>query len=247
MPRRWWYTALAVVMAAGAPVGLAVIRALWRGRLTLADVSIDLQADPLTYAYVAVSTMVAFGGFGYVLGTRADQLLERSLQDPLTGLANWRLLQDRLHQEVSRVRRHSQPLALLLFDLDGLKNINDAHGHPAGSTALIRLAETLRRQARADDTTARWGGDEFALLAPQTSMEAGIALGERLRAEVEAWEESSTGVRFTVSVGVAGVRPPLGDLEQAAARLWEDADAALYAAKKRGRNCVCSSAPGVPA
>jgi diguanylate cyclase (GGDEF)-like protein len=247
MPRRWWYTALAMVMAAGAPIGLAALRLFWRRRFTLAEVSLDVQADPLTYAYVALSTTIAFAGFGYVLGMRADQLLERSLQDPLTGLANWRLLHDRLRQEVSRVRRHGQPLALLLFDLDGLKSINDAHGHPAGSAALMRLAETLRRGARADDTTARWGGDEFALLAPGTSLEAGIALGERLRAEVEAWGEGSAGVRFTVSVGVAGVRPPLGDLEQAAARLWEDADAALYAAKKRGRNCVCSSAPGVPA
>jgi diguanylate cyclase (GGDEF)-like protein len=238
MARRRWYAALAVLIATGAPVGLAVTRALARGGLGLAALASDLRSEVLTYAYVTVSTMAIFGGFGYVLGVQMDRLVSLSNQDPLTGLQNWRVLQDRIRDELARVRRYRQPLSLLLLDLDGLKRINDVHGHAAGTAALLRLGDALRRGAREVDTAARWGGDEFALLAPSTSLEAAVELGERLRAQAEASADESGQVRFTVSVGVASVEPPVDDIARVAQQLWADADAALYEAKGHGRNRV---------
>lgn len=99
--------------------------------------------------------------------------------DVLTGLANARGLFDRLEAELARSRRYHEPLALLLVDLDGLKRINDRHGHHAGDEAIRSLAAVIRFQLRESDVGARWGGDEFAVLAPNTSEHDAVALAAR--------------------------------------------------------------------
>jgi diguanylate cyclase (GGDEF)-like protein len=243
MARRWWYGATAVVLAGGAPLGLAVTRLARRGRGRWEWALADVRAEADTYLYVAISTALVFGAFGYVLGAQADRLVERSNRDSLTGLGNWRLIQERLRLELGRVMRYGEPLSLLLLDLDGLKRINDLHGHAAGTAALVWMAEVLRQEARATDTAARWGGDEFALLAPSTPLDAGASLAERLRVRMEAGPPDREGVCFTVSAGVACAEAPVGDPGRTASRLWDAADAALYRAKREGRNRVrCASA-----
>jgi diguanylate cyclase (GGDEF)-like protein len=235
MPRRASYVLAAALLALGAPLGLLLLRALRGGGFALGALGGELARDGLTYAYVAVSTMLAFCLFGYVLGRQADQLYELSSIDALTGLHNRRIAQERLHEECARVERYGGALALLLVDLDGLKAINDRSGHRAGDLALKRVAEAIRSGARSTDVAARWGGDEFMVLVPSAGEGEARHLAERIRAF--AMEEVvAGGPAITVSVGVAVAEPTVGPL--AAEMLVRAADAALYEAKRAGRNRV---------
>ena len=231
LPRRIAYATIGAVLAVGAPLGLLVVRLAGRGGLHLEQVRRELAADPTTYLYVTVSTAVVFTMFGHVLGRQADALVALSKTDPLTGLGNMLAFHERLEQETSRAARYGESLSLLLVDVDGLKAINDRHGHRAGSGALQAVGRALRTGGRATDLAARVGGDEFALLAPSTAAADAVALAERIRTMVEGG--GPFGV--TVSVGVAALVGARGGDGRA---LWDRADAALYEAKRGGRNRV---------
>ncbi len=162
-----------------------------------------------------------------------------SNQDALTGLANRRRFDDTLQRELRRARRDGEALALLLIDADHFKAYNDAWGHPAGDGCLRAIADAITAGARHPaDLAARYGGEEMALILPNTDLDGAVAVAERIRQAVEELRiphpTSATGV-VTVSVGVAMVA---GGSEQAAAALIERADRALYAAKAGGRNAV---------
>jgi diguanylate cyclase (GGDEF)-like protein len=231
-PRRLLYAVAAAALALGAPAGLMIVR-LAGAAPTAAALRAELRGDPSTYAYVTASTMVVFALFGYVLGRQADALVRLSRTDSLTGLGNPRAFEEHLAQETARAARYDEPLSLLAMDLDGLKRINDAHGHRGGDLALQAVARALQRGARGSDLAARVGGDEFALLAPSTTSAAATALAERVRALVAA--EGPDGL--SISVGVATAR----GRDSAPARLREAADGALYEAKRRGRDRVVTA------
>jgi diguanylate cyclase (GGDEF)-like protein len=237
-----------LALSLGAPLGLSVVRAAAMGAVLPARLRAAVRGDPHTYAYVAGSTAVVFTLFGYLLGRQADRLAELATTDALTGLANARFLETRLRQEVARADRYLEPLALLLIDLDGLKVINDRHGHAAGDRAIGHVGAAIRRELRTSDVGARWGGDEFALLAPDTDTHGARLLGERVRTLVASDPTLEWAISLTVSVGVAAwepgaARPP------AAAALMAEADRALYRAKRAGRNRVevAGSEPSTPA
>lgn len=192
------------------------------------------------YVYVGVSTALAFGLFGYLTGRHADHLAALSQTDPLTGLFNARRLFDSLDAELARAHRYREPLSLLLVDLDGLKTLNDRHGHAAGDEAIRGLARVIRSHLRETDIGARWGGDEFGVLAPNTSEPAALALAERIRAMIP---EAAAGWRLSGSVGVATIDPGRDGAVVDPATLMRAADAALYEAKRRGRNRVVSASP----
>ena len=180
------YAGAGGIFAAEAPIGLLWVRRLQQrcppDASTRRSILQELSADPAGYLYVAGSTAVMFMLFGYLLGRQADRLARLSETDPLTGLANGRGLLARVDAELARCRRYHHPVALLLVDLDGLKQINDQYGHDAGDAALVRLADLIRSQLRETDFAARWGGDEFAFLARNTSQASALALAERIRA-----------------------------------------------------------------
>ncbi len=234
MPKRTSYAIIAFILALGAPLGLGAVRSWQAGALSLSWISGELARDPLTYVYVTFSTAVVLSVFGYVLGRQADRLYELSSTDALTGLNNRRHLQERLEEECARAERYGSMLSLLLIDLDGLKELNDRLGHRAGDAALRRAASAIRSGSRASDVGARWGGDEFVVLAPDTSLDEAAHLAERIRSFVE--EVTTGGPEITVSVGVATFDPARWSATPEA--LVRVADTALYDAKRAGRNRV---------
>ncbi len=167
------------------------------------------------------------------LKDQAGQYKQLSVTDPLTGLLNRRYMDPRLAEEVKRSKRHGFPLALLLLDIDSFKSYNDTFGHPAGDSALRKVAEVLKGSLRAVDVAARWGGEEFAILLPNTKIDEAFLIAERIREEVESAEIPNR--RITVSIGIAPESPEIGSSME----LIQAADFALYEAKNRGRNTVC--------
>jgi diguanylate cyclase (GGDEF)-like protein/PAS domain S-box-containing protein len=156
--------------------------------------------------------------------TLEDQLRHQALSDSLTGLANHRRLFEVLHAEICRTKRTGREFSLLLLDLDGLKSINDQFGHPVGSRALCRLAEIVADCCRAVDTAARHGGDEFALVLPETGPTAAALVGQRI---CDLLAKDTEVPQLSVSVGVAGYP---SDAETIGTLLYA-ADRALYAMK----------------
>ena len=237
MSRRSLYSAIGTFLALGAPLGLLGLEAARARRFSDSWLVEELAQQAHVYLYLTVATLVVFAIFGYLLGREGDALDALARTDPLTGLMNRRAFAERVGGEVARARRYGTPLSLLLLDLDGLKRYNDSAGHEAGDAALCSLAEALRSGSRAADQSARWGGDEFMMLAPHTGGAEALELAERVRALVA----SSGQGRVTASIGVATLEP--GDPRTAAA-LEADADAAVYEAKKLGGNRVVVSVPG---
>jgi diguanylate cyclase (GGDEF)-like protein len=195
----------------------------------------EIAADLGTYLYTTISTTMAFSLFGGVVGDSADRLAQLATTDGLTDLLNSRAFRQRFHEEMVRAVRYRQPLSLLIVDLDGLKRINDEYGHDAGDKALCRVAAAVRAGLREADLAARIGGDEFAVLAPNTNETAAIVLGERLRALVADGNPSGVELGTSVSIGIASFVPSHRDAVSERS-LMRAADMALYRAKREGGN-----------
>ena len=237
-PKRRLYPVLGFLMGLGAPAGLLLFQGLADGGLGSWDwIREELQTRALTYGYLAVSTTIMFLGLGYIIGSNEDQLQRISSTDPLTGLANRRLLDKRLREELARVDRYNHPLALMLLDLDGLKTVNDRRGHEAGDNAIRAVARTLQKTCRSTDLAARLGGDEFAILAPNITELEARTLAERIRRSL-GMEASWVAVNLpplTLSIGIADSRS-IRELHPD--RLYSAADRALYRAKTGGKDRV---------
>lgn len=164
-----------------------------------------------------------------------EEMKEQARTDELTGLANRRALIDRLEEEIDRARRYSSPLSVAILDLDHFKEINDTLGHQAGDQVLSRLGELLAEETRAPDVAGRYGGEEFALVLPQTGREEARRLAERVREAVEGLEFEAEGEPFGVTCSLG-----LAEMEESEGmdHLVKRADDALYRAKEEGRNRV---------
>lgn len=162
-------------------------------------------------------------------------LEELANTDELTGLANRRKLAETARHDMRMAKRYGQPLSLIVFDLDHFKDVNDTHGHAVGDMVLAAVAGRCRVAMRDVDTLGRWGGEEFAVLMPQTGLEDACATAERLRRLLHGFTPLE-GVSVTASFGVAELGGE--DFESLAAR----ADEALYRAKREGRDRVCQAA-----
>jgi two-component system, cell cycle response regulator len=171
------------------------------------------------------------------------RLLRAGITDFLTGWHNRRYLQQRLKEELARAQRRAGTISCLMIDIDKFKSINDGYGHLAGDIALKEIAQRVESQIRSMDTAARFGGDELAILLPDTAAPEAAKLAERIREAIIATPFALTAQverTLSVSVGVAAVSPARHelDLKAVADRLLADADAALYRAKALGRNRV---------
>ncbi len=183
---------------------------------------------------------------------QSQELRKISITDSLTGLLNRRYFQERLAEEVDRATRHGHALSLIMIDIDHFKAYNDANGHLAGDRALVLVGRALRASIRTIDVVSRFGGEEFAVILPETRKAEAMDIGERVRREVDALyfpgEEAQPERRLTVSLGVAGFPEDARDLKS----LIQRADRALYTAKADGRNRIVAygglgGAPASPA
>ena len=170
---------------------------------------------------------------------RISDLEHETLTDPLTGVYNRRFMEQRLAEEISKARRYCFQLSILLFDLDHFKQVNDEHGHQAGDRMLVEICELVKAQLRDSDLLSRYGGEEFLVIAPNTSPSEAALLAERLRTRVELKvflkdheALSGSGLRTTISIGMAS----FDDDNATAETLIGEADRSLYQAKDAGRN-----------
>lgn len=165
-----------------------------------------------------------------------EELLKLASTDPLTGAFNRREFSALAEREAKRSRRYDRPLSIMMLDLDHFKELNDNHGHAAGDKALQRFTTICCNALRNIDIFGRWGGEEFVALLPETNAENAAVIAERLRKLVSETEIEFNGekLKFTVSIGVAQFKPNEYALENPLAR----ADAAVYDAKKAGRNNI---------
>jgi len=163
---------------------------------------------------------------------RARTMARRADTDALTGVLNRAGFNEAFSREFSRARRYRQPLSLVLLDLDHFKNVNDGYGHPAGDKVLEGTARLLETRVRESDLVARWGGEEFAVLAPMTDAEGAVRLAEKLRGLMEVTHLGPVGA-VTASFGVAEMR-----VDDTIEAMLHRVDEALYGAKDSGRNQV---------
>ncbi|MEX2571098.1 MAG: GGDEF domain-containing protein [Gemmatimonadota bacterium] len=227
-----------LALGAGAPAGWLLIQKL-AGR----SVRKDLAENPGLYLYMLSGSALVFGAFGLLLGDREARLLatnaslaDAALTDSLTGLRNARYLHTRLDEAWAQSERTGRPLALVVIDLDRFKWVNDHYGHPVGDQVLTNAAAAIAATTRQGETEARVGGEEFALLLPNSTGEQAHQVAERVRRAIGRRETPvATGgsLRVTASAGVASTAEHSEASPQA---LYAAADAALYAAKEAGRD-----------
>jgi diguanylate cyclase (GGDEF)-like protein len=184
-----------------------------------------------------VFAMFSYLSFFYlkIVSSAQRKLRHMASTDPLTGLFNrWHMI-DLAEKELARYQRSQHPIGLLLLDIDHFKSINDSHGHEVGDKVLVAVANTIKADLRSQDLIARWGGEEFLVLLPDTDLEQARASAERIRQALmqKRWSFGDQSVAVTISVGVSEFQEDDG-LQSAINR----ADRALYSSKDNGRNRV---------
>ncbi len=207
------------------------------------SVAVDAASALLRYGNLAIP-LLALGLVTFHFrraSTTAERRMESmALTDPLTGLLNRRSMEQRLREAAQGFQRTGRVFSLVMADIDRFKRINDVHGHAAGDRVLRAVAGLLGERLRGGDAVARWGGEEFLLLLPETDLATACDVADRLRATVEARLSDSAGLgdSVTLTFGVAVFDRPMR-----VDACLKQADDALYAGKAEGRNRVVSAAP----
>jgi diguanylate cyclase (GGDEF)-like protein len=256
----------AALAAAGVCASLVYAACTWALLISVLHLTHDLSRAEMREELPAVlSAEIGLGALGIVVAAlwrsdavlvpfailplvliwtslKVSELRKEATVDVKTGLANARHLREALASELERAARYERPLSVLVADLDFLRDVNNTHGHLAGDAVLAGIGEVLRKELRATDIPARFGGEEFVVVLPETSPARALQLAERVRGAVEEREfesgRAAEPVRVTISIGVAAF-PADARTEEA---LLRAADAAVYDAKARGRNRVVAAA-----
>lgn len=182
---------------------LGMILAMAGGIARLFELGLPRTDDgKFSFLVVTYSTVAVFAVLGYLLGRSYDGVRRLSITDALTGLYNRRHFGQRLREETRRAQRYGHRASVLYVDIDRLKTINDDFGHKAGDGALVAVGRALLDNVRTVDVVARIGGDEFAVLLPETSVEQASAFSQRILAEV-AWQGDVLASGLAISIGIA--------------------------------------------
>ncbi|KFZ38205.1 hypothetical protein HR45_06820 [Shewanella mangrovi] len=237
----WWQTSLALYLAILGLILWVVLIVWWRTyslrrsranllqQVELKTEELQRHTDHLAQLNSEKSALLE------QLSRQAIALEKQAMQDELTGLPNRRAFDETFEREFSRAKRSQQPLALAFLDIDHFKSINDNFSHEAGDLALELLGQQLKQHCREFDVCARWGGEEFVMLLPSTTLEQALAVSERLRYRIASMDcnDIAPQLEITVSIGVACSDDAV-DMDE----LLNKADRALYRAKQNGRNRV---------
>ena len=227
----------------GAPdVAAVALPLMCRGRTVAALVGVDRAPSPQVPKLSATTldalhTLLEPAAIALDNAYRIQRAEALSVTDDLTQLYNSRYLSQVLRREAKRASRSGQPLSLLFIDLDGFKGVNDMHGHLYGSRALVEASALIRESARETDIVARFGGDEFAVVLPDTGSEGAVAVGDRVRERVSQHvflQEEGINFRLTASAGVA----TLPDIAASVDELLQAADDAMYWVKAHGKDGI---------
>jgi diguanylate cyclase (GGDEF)-like protein len=206
------------------------------GILTIWTSAADLDLESLSW----VETLAPYAALQLRHSRMYDAMRERADRDRLTGLYNRQAFDSILGGEVARYQRYLHAFTLLLLDIDHFKSINDRYGHPTGDAVLTNVGRVITRTLREVDVAARYGGEEFAILLPETELEIGHDIAERVRAAIQASTAHTPGgpINITVSIGITACPACAADAEG----LIRTADSALYVSKQNGRNQVTEAA-----
>ena len=243
---------LCLMLLAGWRVGIGLVVTDW-------DVHLGVSPQVTILSYLLASIVLALNTLGFVLMQQERAVREQheqAIHDPLTGIANRRALDQALALEAARAARTQHPLALLMIDIDWFKKVNDTHGHHVGDGVLRALAGRLQGRLRRQDLLARFGGEEFVVLLPDTGADGALVLADGLRDAVAAapFLVEGLAIAITISIGVAAGVPSRaeargergngsgGGLPDTVSALLVASDQALYRAKQEGRNRVCGAA-----
>jgi diguanylate cyclase (GGDEF)-like protein/PAS domain S-box-containing protein len=237
----WW-------VATGKPIAVdewAASRAIHKGEIAINE-EIEIECLDGTHKVILNSAIPIRNENGAIVGAMVvdnditerkrfeDHLRSLADRDPLTNAYNRRALFDFLDAEIHRVRRYGDALSVIMFDIDHFKDVNDDHGHAVGDRVLVAIAEIVREELRSMDRLARHGGDEFLIIAPNTSGAKAVTLAERLRASIAGASFDTRG-RVTCSFGVCQF-----DGGEDADNFIRRADQLMYRAKRSGRNAVAA-------
>ena len=223
-----------LLVSTGSPLGWLLLR-LATGTTLRQEIATSFRL----YVYMFGATALAFAVFGAMGGRREERLERLATTDPLTRLRNYGYFQQRFHEAVAAVRRGTGGMGLAILDIDHFKEVNDDLGHQVGDRVLEAVGRAMQREARAGETAARIGGEEFALILPGADLEAAHEAAERIRqvasAEVAASRTLPASWRLTLSAGIAVARAGSTCSPEG---LFFTADRALYRAKETGRDRI---------
>ena len=228
LPYKFQFSLLGATLALGAPAGWFI----------LSKIIPDQLHQGYWYPYLFVGTITAFSAFGYFLGNSRDGLAKMLDSDHLTGLLNQRSFVRRLKEFYQLGIRHEDGFVIMMMDIDKFKKVNDEHNHLAGSKIICDVANIIHENLREYDLAARFGGDEFTVCLPRTSIDLGVRVAERIREKIRGnvFHYKNHRIRITTSIGVYGATAHKDlDIES----ILELADKELYRAKNTGRNRVC--------
>jgi diguanylate cyclase (GGDEF)-like protein len=232
------YLLIGLLLGIGAPIGAFGTRFLMMPAVRAAPLA-DVAQNRFFYTYELIGSCIVFAGAGWIAGARAERLRDAEVfyhalseHDSLTGLYNARAFRSRYGRSLERAARSGGPLSLLLIDVDHLKQINDRHGHAIGNKVLMHVATALREGKRAEDSAARWGGDEFAILLDGADSASARRVADNVLARVQAKPVAFTrGITVSVTIGACTALHVTADAD-----LFAAADRALYEGKNAGRN-----------
>ena len=198
---------------------------------------LDLGADDYITKPFSFSELLARVRVGTRVVKYQRHLKDQTQIDSLTGLYNRRAMEEKFHDEFERANRYNHPLSVLILDIDNFKTINDTYGHHGGDMALIKIAEILREKTRHSDFSARFGGEEFVLVLPETNLESALQVATKIHDEIRTWPFGKPDRPFTLTVSI-GVSSTSEKSHSDWRQMLETADQALYLAKNRGKDRV---------